>query len=128
MVSPGDRPSFEWPHRREPDLRFAVRGERGKIIRIAGEDQRLGMLRSKCDDDRVGHRYGRGAPGFRTHKCCDAGQRLGHVPDLAELEQPVDMEVSAMVAREDLGQNDRWHVGWPKPIITEGLEAFWPPQ
>jgi hypothetical protein len=33
-----------------------------------------------------------------------------------------------MVAREDLSQNDRRYVGWPKAIITEGLEAFWPPQ
>jgi hypothetical protein len=105
-----------------------VRSERSKITRITGEDKRLGVLCSKCDNDRVGHRYGGGPSCFCTHTCCDAGQRLGHVPDLAKLQQPVDMDVSAMIARKDLGQNDRWYVGWPKPIITQDLEAFWPPQ
>jgi hypothetical protein len=105
-----------------------VRGERVKITRITGEDKRLGVFRSKL------RRRSRRSPiSWRRPPVLYAyvlrrGPAARSRSNLPKLEQPVDMEVSAIVTREDLGQNDRWYVSWPKPISTEGLEAFRSPQ
>lgn len=115
-------------HRSESDLRLAVRGETGKITRIASENKRSSVLRSKGHDDGVGHRYRGRAPRLCTHTCGDPGERLGDVPDLAQLEQPVHVEVSALVSREYLRQNDRWHMGRPEPTISKRSQAFRPAQ
>jgi hypothetical protein len=47
----------------------------------------------------------RGAAGGGAQPCHPAGVRFGHVPDLAGAQQPVGVEVAAVMPRERLGQH-----------------------
>ncbi len=98
-------------------------GESSEIARIACQHDGPARLISQGDDDRV-HRGGstpRLDLGAQRGGC--ARQYFIHGPDVAGAQQTILVEVSPMVSREGLYEDDGWNEGWPLVPSPKLLEA-----
>jgi hypothetical protein len=95
------------------DWACCVLGEGRQITQAAGEHDGAGADAGECGYDSVGCGDRRGPTGGGAQPRRLAGLRLGHVPDLAGAQQPVGVEVAAVISGERLGQDDRGNLSGP---------------
>jgi len=77
-----------------------VRGEGNETTRVAGKDDGAGARAGECGYDGVGRGDRRGPASGGAQPRRLAGVRLGHVPDLAGAQEPVGVEVPAVISGE----------------------------
>lgn len=93
--------------------------ERPDVTRVAGEHDRVRPDAGKSHHNRVRGRDRRCAAGPGPQPGSLARAHLGHVTDLARPQQPVGVEIAAMVSGQRLGERDSGDLSRPGPAAAQ---------
>lgn len=100
-----------------------VGGQVLKIVRVTGEDDAVWRRIRRGRDDRV-HRGDASCPaGGGSQPCRVPGVRLVDGTDLAGSQQPVDVEVPAVVSGQCFGENHARNLRGPRATPPQFLQS-----